>query len=74
VTDVGQMYEAARRMRAEHGPGHPRQAFWSALSGWLHQEACHADGGPGGIDEVRNLPLQTAQAYLAAERSSVAPQ
>ena len=65
---VDEMYQAARLMRSQHGEGHPRQAFWSALSRWLHTEARQSDGGPDGIDVVDNLPLMTARAYLEADR------
>jgi hypothetical protein len=63
---VDDMYEAARLMRAQHGDGHPRQQFWSALSRWMHEEARRSDGAPDGIDEVYSLPLTAARAYLDA--------
>lgn len=41
---------------------HPEVA--KAVAAWLDAEARRADGGEGGIDSVRNLPLVVARAYL----------
>jgi hypothetical protein len=64
------MREAAADMRARHGDGHPRQAFWAALAAWLESVWYRACEGPDRHDnepesEDWNAAIDVTREYLA---------
>jgi len=61
MSAADELRQAARLMREQHGPEHPRHAFWQALCGLLSE--CAAD-----YDETGDGPYGAAGAAFAAGR------